>query len=95
MVCNVSLQVIPLVAESRHLHPLVDKVIELIRSSGVKYVVGPMETTMEGELQELLDIVAKAQELCLEEGAYRVLSVVKIDYKKGGVTIDEKMEKYR
>jgi len=94
VLCNVSLQVIPNVPEAE-LYGFVDEVIALIRESGVKHVVGPMETTMEGELRLLLDIVARAQELCLQRGAHRVLSVVKIDCKPGGVTIDEKMEKYR
>lgn len=94
MICNVSLQVIPGVPDSE-VYPLVDKVIELIHNSGVKYLVGPMETTMEGELHQLLEIVEKAQELCLQNGAARVLSVVKIDYKAGGVTIDDKIKKYR
>ncbi|WP_134217808.1 MULTISPECIES: thiamine-binding protein [Pelotomaculum] len=91
---NVSLQVIPIVPEAE-VYPVVDKVIDLIRESGVKYVVGPMETTMEGELDLLLGIVARAQEICLQNGATRVLSVVKIDCKAGGVTIEEKINKYR
>lgn len=94
MICNVSLQVLPNVSE-KDLYPVVDKVIDLIRESGVKYVVGPMETTMEGELRLLLEIVEKAQEICLRNGATRIVSVVKIDYKAGGVTIDEKIQKYR
>lgn len=94
MDCNVSLQVVPNVSEEK-LYPVVDKVIDMIRDSGVKYIVGPMETTMEGELRLLLDIVAKAQEICVENGASRIISVVKIDYKAGGVTIDEKIHKYR
>lgn len=94
MNCNLSLQVVPNVPEEK-LYPVVDKVIAMIRESGVKYVVGPMETTMEGELNFLLGIVAKAQEICLENGASRIISVVKIDYKAGGVTIDEKIGKYR
>lgn len=93
MLCNVSLQVLPSIPEER-LYPVVDKVIALIERSGVKYVVGPMETTMEGELHELLGIVEKAQEICIANGAARVVSVVKIDYKSGGVTIDEKIQKY-
>ncbi len=40
-------------------------------------------------------IVKKAQEICVEEGASRVVSIVKIDYKKTGVSIDEKVGKYR
>ena len=37
--CNVSLQVIPSVTEER-IYPVVDKVIEYIASTGVKYEVG-------------------------------------------------------
>jgi uncharacterized protein (TIGR00106 family) len=91
---NVSLQIIPTVEEER-IYPVVDKVIEYIAESGVKYEVGPMETTMEGELDELMEIVKKAQEICVKEGAKRVISMVKIDYKPEGVTIDEKVGKYR
>jgi uncharacterized protein (TIGR00106 family) len=90
---NVSLQVVPSVPEAK-LYPVVDKVIEYIASTGVKYVVGPMETTMEGDLDTLMDIVKKAQLICTQEGADRVISVVKIDYKSEGVTIDEKIGKY-
>lgn len=91
---NVSLQVLPVVPDAK-IYPVVDKVIEYIASCGVKYVVGPMETTMEGDLDTLLGIVKRAQEICIEEGAERVASVVKIDYKSEGVTIDEKIGKYR
>lgn len=93
-ICNVSLQIIPSVEEEK-LYEVVDKVISYIEKSGVKFEVGPMETTMEGKLDELLEIVKNAQEICFREGAGRVISIVKIDYKKGGVTIDEKIFKYR
>ncbi|NEZ45741.1 thiamine-binding protein [Clostridium niameyense] len=91
---NLSLQVLPVVKEA-DIYPVVDKVIELIEASGVKYEVGAMETTMEGEFDVLLDIVKKSQDICINEGASRVISVVKIDYKKEGVTMDEKTYKYR
>lgn len=91
---NMSLQVIPLV-ESEKVYPIVDEVIEHIKSTGVKYLVGPMETTMEGELDTLLDIVKEAQRICQMKGADRVISIVKIDYSPKGVTMDEKIYKYR
>lgn len=94
MLTNVSLQVIPNVAEDR-IYPVVDAVIDYIKSTGVTHTVGPMETTMEGDLEMLLGIVKRAQEICVEEGAERVCSVVKIDYKPGGVTIHEKVGKYK
>lgn len=91
---NVGLQVLPSVP-SEEVYPVVDKVIQLIANSGVRYEVGPMETTMEGDLEELLDIVSQAQKLCIEAGAGSVMSIVKIHYKPKGVTIDEKVGKYR
>jgi uncharacterized protein (TIGR00106 family) len=91
---NVSLQVLPVVPEER-IYPVVDSVINMIEQSGVKYQVGPMETTMEGELGRLLEIVKEAQQICVKQGASRVVSIVKIDYKKEGVTMDEKVGKYR
>ncbi len=94
MLCNVSLQVIPMVEQDK-VYPIVDRVIELIAASGVKYSVGPMETTMEGELDQLMGVVMQAQKICTAAGAKRVLSVVKIDYSTGGVTIDEKVGKYK
>ena len=90
---NVELQVVPGGVDNSY--AVVDKVIALIKQSGVKYEVGPMGTTMEGELSELLGIVEKAQTVCIDAGATRLLSVVKIDYKPEGVTMDEKVAKHR
>lgn len=91
---NVSLQILPVVPEEK-IYPVVDQVIKFIDQSGVKYEVGPMETTMEGEWDTLFSIVKEAQKICVEYGASRVVSVVKIDYKPEGVTMDEKVAKYR
>lgn len=91
---NLSLQILPVVEEDR-IYAIVDRVIELIQASKLNYVVGPMETTIEGELDLLLDLIKKALEVCTDAGAPRTLAVVKIDYKPAGVTIDEKINKYR
>jgi uncharacterized protein YqgV (UPF0045/DUF77 family) len=89
-----SLQIIPVVPEEQ-IYPVVDQVIARIAASGMKYEVGPMETTIEGELDQLLNLVAEAQDICIKARASRVLSVIKIDYRPGGVTMDEKIAKYR
>lgn len=91
---NLSLQVLPSVPEEK-IYSVVDEVIHMIQETGLKYEVGPMETTIEGELDELLGIVKRSQELCIQNGATRVVSVIKIDYKPEGVTMDEKIYKYR
>lgn len=93
-IANLSLQILPVVEEEK-IYPLVDQVIQMIQASGLKYLVGPMKTTIEGELDSLLDLVKKAQEVCVQSGASRVISVIKIDYKPDGVTMDEKIRPYR
>jgi uncharacterized protein YqgV (UPF0045/DUF77 family) len=42
-----------------------------------------------------MDIVKESQQICIKGGVPRVVSIVKIDYKPEGVTIDEKVKKYR
>lgn len=89
-----ALQVIPKVEESR-IYEVVDEAIKVIAASGVPYEVGPMETTMEGEPDELWAIIKEAQDACIRAGASRVMSYVKMDYVPKGSTIAEKITKYR
>jgi len=92
---NVGFQVIPK-SEGQNTYDIVDKAIQVVQESGVKYEVGPMETVMEGELDELIEIVKRAQDACIEAGASEVMTYVKIHYRPHkGVTINEKIEKYR
>lgn len=64
--CNVSLQILPSVEDAR-LYEVVDKVIEYIESTGVKFEVGPMETTMEGRIDDLLEIVKNLKKYVLKK----------------------------
>lgn len=91
---NLGFQVLPKVSDGNS-YAVVDKAIEVVQQSGVKYEVGPMETVMEGEMDELLDIVKRAQDACLKAGAAEVMTFIKIHYRPEGVTIDEKIAKYR
>ncbi|PIP63626.1 hypothetical protein CO005_02180 [Candidatus Roizmanbacteria bacterium CG_4_8_14_3_um_filter_34_9] len=93
---SISFQVLPKVRSDKKLIEIVDKVIEMIRKSGVNYEVGPMETTMEGDLETLMEIVKKAQYLCIKSGAKNVFTNVKIIYNpKGVLTIEQKTKKHR
>jgi uncharacterized protein (TIGR00106 family) len=89
---NVSVQVLPL---DKDVYRVVDKAIEAIAKSGVKYEVCPMETVMEGQLDRLLDVAKAAHLACFEAGAERVVTIIKIGDSVGGTTIEEKMVKYR
>ncbi len=91
---HLSLQVLPMVPEEQ-VYSVVDLVIDMIKDSGLSYIVGPLETSIEGSLDELLELVKKSQHICADAGASRVVSVVKIDYKPSGVSFDEKLYQYR
>ena len=70
---NLAFQVLPKSSEG-NTYEIVDKAIEVVQQSGVKYEVGAMETVMEGELDELIEIVKQAQDACISAGATEVMT---------------------
>ncbi|MBV5283750.1 MAG: thiamine-binding protein [Paludibacter sp.] len=90
---NIALQVLP---TSATVHPylLVDKAIEVIEKSGLRYKVTPFETVMEGSYDEIMEVVKLAQEACYEAGAETMMTYIKIQSSRKDVSIDDKMEKY-
>ena len=90
---NIALQILP---SSKNTHPyrLVDKAIEVIANSGLKYRVTPFETVMEGNYDEIMAVVKLAQEACYKSGADDLMTYIKIQSSKQDVSIEDKMEKY-
>ncbi len=93
---NVAIQVLPSVLEDEEIVRIVDEVIDYIKSTGVEYYVGPCETSMEGDYEELMEIVKHCQYIAIEAGAPSVMSYVKITYKPQGekLTIERKTAKH-
>ena len=90
---NVGVQVLPLVD---NIYPIVDKAIEAIQASGVKYEVGPLETILEGEdLDQLIEVAKSAHRACFKAGARKVVTIIKIADSVEGTSIEEKVGKYR
>ncbi|MDO7906783.1 MTH1187 family thiamine-binding protein [Paenibacillus sp. JX-17] len=90
-----SIQVIPKTPGNENSYAYVDKAIEVIQRSGVKYQVHPLETTMEGELSDLLRIVQDMHEALIEAGSPSVISQIKIAHTPTGISMDTLTEKYR
>ncbi|MFZ4725601.1 MAG: thiamine-binding protein [Paludibacter sp.] len=92
-IVNIALQILP---SSSSFHPyfLVDKAIEVIAASGIKYKVTPFETVMEGNYDEIMVIVKNAQQACYDAGAESLMTYIKIQSSLQDVSIDDKMEKY-
>jgi uncharacterized protein (TIGR00106 family) len=89
---NVAIQVLPFTED---IFKVVDQAIEVIDGSGVKYEVGPMETVMEGTLDQLLEIAKAAHLACFQAGAKKVMTIIKIGDQTCGTRIEEKVGKYR
>mgnify|MGYP001795593084 FL=1 len=91
----VSIQIIPKTPNGEDVIPYVDAAIAVIEEAGVPFQVSPLETTMEGNLSELLEIVQKMNERMVEIGSPSIISQVKIFYKPDGASMDKLTEKYR
>lgn len=91
----VSVQIIPKASSPADVITLVDEAIKIIDQSGVKYEVHPLETTMEGELEQLLGLIADMNRKMIELGSPNVISQVKILYQPDGISMDKLTEKYR
>ena len=96
MNASVAIQVLPDVKTDEEVVSIVDEVIAYIKSTGLSCYVGPFETVIEGEYEELMDIVKKCQYIAIEAGCPSLMSYVKINFKpEGGVlTIDKKVTKH-
>lgn len=93
---SIAFQILPKAPNDKKMIAIIDKVIAVIKKSGVTYEVGPMETTMEGDLEILFEIVKKAQAVAIKAGAEQVFSNIKVLYNpKGVLTIAEKVTKHR
>lgn len=90
-----SIQVIPKTPGGEDSIPYVDRAIEVIQKSGVKHEVHPLETTMEGNIDELLKVVKDMHTALIEEGSPSVISQIKIAHNPKGISMDQLTEKYR
>lgn len=96
MNANVAIQVLPKCKDDEKLIRIVDMVIDYIKSTGLNYYVGPCETSIEGEYDELMDVVRECQRVAVRAGAQEVSSYIKVTYRPEGevLTIDKKVSKH-
>lgn len=91
----VSVQILPKTKNGENVIPFVDAAIQVIHDSGVKYEVHPLETTMEGELSTLFQVIEIMNQRMIELGCSNIISQIKVLYQPSGITMDTLTEKYR
>lgn len=97
MNASVAIQILPKVNGDEEVIRIVDEVIAYIRSTGLNYHVGPFETTIEGEFNELMDIVKECQNVAVKAGAPAVSAYIKVSYRPEGdvLSIERKITKHQ
>lgn len=96
MEANIAIQVLPHVNSDEEVIRIVDEVIAYIKSTGLNYYVGPSETSVEGDYDQLMEIVRNCQLVAVKAGAPKVSAYVKISFAPDGgvLTIDKKVTKH-
>ena len=76
-------------------YELVDIAIKLIQKSGLKYRVCPFETVIEGQYDEVMNLVKDIHDTVYSGGAEEMIVNIKLQscYNQD-VFIEDKMEKY-
>jgi len=94
MLANLSLQVIPINQENAY--GVIDEALTIIKASGIKHIVGPFSTSLEGELDTLMDLVDQVRKTCFKAGANELILNIQIHlHKNKNATFEDKIEKWR
>lgn len=89
-----SVQVLPYHPGDAKLYSHITGAIELIESSGLTHFVGPQETTVEGSIDELLNLVKKLNGHLENEGCENVTTNIKLVQSKEEVSIKNILHDY-
>lgn len=96
MNASIAIQILPKVESTEEVVRVVDCVIDYIKDTGLTYHVGAFETSVEGDFDQLMDIVKQAHLIAISEGANKVSAYVKTSLSPNGdlLTIEQKTKKH-
>jgi uncharacterized protein YqgV (UPF0045/DUF77 family) len=93
MQINAAIQLLPLIT-SENKYDVIDKAIILIQQSGLNYKVCPFETVVEGNMDEVYNLIKKIQTESLKNNCEELLINIKIHAANRNLSFDEKLAKY-
>jgi len=92
---NLALQVLPLNVEQAEAIRIIDVAIARIQKSGLKHVVCPFETVIEGKYPEVMKLLDDIQNDCYMAGAKTMIINMKLHRSAvKDLAIDDKIGKY-
>ena len=93
---NLAVQILPLHVGKEEAYAMIDKAIEKVQQSGLKYVVCPFETVIEGPYGTVMQLVGNMQEAVYAAGAKNLLVNMKLHRSnEKDMAIEDKTGKYQ
>lgn len=93
---NLAIQILPLQMSKDDTYGCIDAAIAKVAASGMKYVVCPFETVIEGEYSAVMQLANEMQEACYSNGAKELLVNMKLHRNvEKDMAIDDKVGKYK
>ncbi len=87
------IHIVPIGKEGASLGDTVVESVKVAEAEGVSYRVGPLGTTLEGDLDTLLRVARRMHEVCFRLGYPRVITSLRIDDRRDkDLTMDYKVE---
>ncbi len=87
---HLAIQVVPLDRDN-NTYSKIDAAIEVIQQSGLKYMITPMETVIQGPYESVQEVSRKAQEALVKAGCNEFLVNIKMHIRMDGdITMKEK-----
>ena len=93
-IINASIQIVPK-CQPAEFYQAIDAAIKVIQASGLKYMVTPMETIVEGNYDQVMAVFKEAQEASFNNGADDLAVNIRFHLRKNGdISFEEKTSAY-
>ena len=95
-IVNLAIQILPLQLSKEDSYACIDAAIAKVEASGLKYMVCPFETVIEGEYDKVMTLSNDMQQACYSSGAKELLVNMKLHRSvEKDMAIDDKVDKYK
>lgn len=91
MKIQTSLKILPSGCDNNEVYQQVNQAIKMIASSELKYIVGPSETTIEGEYQAIFDLINQIHTYFVDQDIRQITMIIITDYNNQQTYIQEKL----
>lgn len=74
--------IIPVGTSSPSVSSYIAECIKFLKEKNAKFQLTPMGTIIEGEWQEVMDLICEMQEQIFKQGVLRIVTTIKIDERR-------------